>query len=277
MMEAFDVAEMGHNSAATLHRFIESAKLATADRIAYTGGENPPTAGLISKEFAAERRQLITDRAQPTGGERYSGRRLPHEVMPGHPHHWMQAESTTHFEAIDAEGNAVAVTQSLGAVFGSGVVIPETGLAMNNFLRWMDLDPDSPNAIGPRKKMEMCMSPVQVWKDGALRFMVGTPGSYGILQTTPQMIMNVIDHDMNIQAAIEAPRLKTTSPGTIVDVETRISGDVLAQLTEMGHELNRLEDYSMLVGGGQGIQIDPESGAFMGGADPRRDGYAIGW
>lgn len=121
------------------------------------------------------------------------------------------------------------------------------------------------------------MSPVQVWKDGALRFMVGTPGSYGILQTTPQMIMNVIDHDMNIQAAIEAPRLKTTSPGTIVDVETRISGDVLAQLTEMGHELNRLEDYSMLVGGGQGIQIDPESGAFMGGADPRRDGYAIGW
>lgn len=277
MMEAYDVAGMGHNSAATLHRFIESAKLATADRIAYTAGENPPTAGLISKGYAAERRALITDRAQPTGGERYSTVRVPNEITPGNPHAWMQTENTTHFEAVDAEGNAVAVTQSLGALFGSSVVIPGTGLAMNDFLYWMDRDADSPNVIAPRKRMEMCMSPVQVWKDGKLRFMVGTPGSYGILQTTPQMIMNVIDHGMNIQAAIEAARVKATSPGVLVDVENRVPADVRAELEAMGHELNLIGDFSMMVGGGQGIEVDPESGAFMGGADPRRDGYALGW
>ena len=121
------------------------------------------------------------------------------------------------------------------------------------------------------------MSPVQAWKDGKLRFMLGTPGSYGILQTTPQMIMNIIDHGMNIQAAIEAPRAKATSPGLVVDAEQRIAPEVLAELEAMGHEINLIEDFSMMVGGGQGIQVDSESGAFMGGADPRRDGYALGW
>ncbi|MEM7115289.1 MAG: gamma-glutamyltransferase [Chloroflexota bacterium] len=277
MLEGYDVAEMGHNSAATLHRFLEAAKLATADRIAYTAGDNPPTAGLLSKEYAAERRALIGNRAQPTGGERYSSQKLPNEVEPGNPYHWMQRENTTHFDAIDADGNAVAVTQSLGGLFGSSVVIPGTGLAMNNFMHWLDMEPGSPNVIAPSKKMEMCMSPIQAWKDGKLKFMLGTPGSYGILQTTPQMIMNIIDHGMNIQAAIEAPRAKATSPGLVVDAEQRIAPEVLAELEAMGHEISLIEDFSMMVGGGQGIQVDSESGAFMGGADPRRDGYALGW
>ena len=121
------------------------------------------------------------------------------------------------------------------------------------------------------------MSPAQVWDDQGLRFLIGTPGSYGILQTTPQMIMNVIDHGMNIQAAIEAPRVKATAPGTQVGVETRIGEDVLLELTLMGHRLNRLGPWAADVGGGQGIMVDPESGGFMGGADPRRDGYALGW
>ena len=106
--------------------------------------------------------------------------------------------------------------------------------------------------------------------------LIGTPGSYGILQTTPQMIMNVLDHDMNIQAAIEAPRVKT-SHGFAADVETRIPDEVLRGLERRGHELNRIGDWSAGVGGGQGIWIDPASGAFTGGADPRRDGYALGW
>ena len=119
--------------------------------------------------------------------------------------------------------------------------------------------------------------PAQVWDDQGLRFLIGTPGSYGILQTTPQMIMNVIDHGMNIQAAIEAPRVKATTPGTLVDVETRVGEDVLLELTLKGHRLNRLGPWAADVGGGQGIMVDPESGGFMGGADPRRDGYALGW
>ena len=277
IMEGFDVAELGHNRAATLHRFIEAAKLAQADRAEYAGIDNPPTAGLLSKEYAAQRRAEIGEQARPSGGERYTSVKIDDEVLAGEPRRWMLSECTTHFSAIDAAGNAVGVTQSLGAGFGSGVVIPGTGIALNNFLNWMDGDPQSPNVVGPGLKTEMCMSPVQVWDEQGLRFLIGTPGSYGILQTTPQMIMNVIDHDMNIQAAIEAARVKATTPGPVVDVETRIGEDVLLELTQMGHHLNRLGPWNAGVGGGQGILVDPESGGFMGGADPRRDGYALGW
>ncbi len=277
IMEGFDAAAMGHNSAATLHRFIETAKLAQADRAEYAGVDDPPTSGLLSEEFAAQRRAEIGKRARPSGGERYTSSKMADEVMAGDPRAWMRSECTTHFSVADAAGNAVGVTQSLGAGYGSAVVIPGTGIALNNFLYWMDSDPQSPNAVGPGRKLEMCMSPAQVWDDQGLRFLIGTPGSYGILQTTPQMIMNVIDHGMNIQAAIEAPRVKATSAGTQVDVETRIGEDVLLELTLMGHKLNRLGPWAADVGGGQGIMVDPESGGFMGGADPRRDGYALGW
>ena len=277
IMEGFDVAELGHNRAATLHRFIEAAKMAQADRAEYAGIDNPPTAGLLSKEYASQRRAEIGARARPSGGERYTSVKIEDEVLAGDPRQWMHSECTTHFSAIDADGNAVGVTQSLGAGFGSAVVIPGTGIALNNFLNWMDGDPQSPNVVGPGLKTEMCMSPVQVWDEQGLRFLIGTPGSYGILQTTPQMIMNVIDHDMNIQAAIEAARVKSTSPGKVVDVETRIGEDILHELTQMGHLLNRLGPWNAGVGGGQGILVDPESGGFMGGADPRRDGYALGW
>ena len=123
----------------------------------------------------------------------------------------------------------------------------------------------------------MCLSPAQVWDDNGLRLLIGTPGGHGILQTTPQMIMNVLDHNMNVQAAIEAARLKTGQPGYSVDAETRIAPEVLAELEKRGHQFNRLGDWSPGVGGGQGIMVDPESGSFMGGADPRRDGYALGW
>jgi gamma-glutamyltranspeptidase/glutathione hydrolase len=277
IMAGFDVADMGHNSAATLHRFIEAAKLASADRAEYTMQAKPPTAGLLSPEFAAARRAQIGARAQPTGGERYTTRKMPGEIVAGNPHGWMKTECTTHFDTIDAQGNAVSVTQSLGHGFGSAVVIPGTGMAMNSFMYWFDLEPSSPNALGPGRKVEMCLSPVQVWDKAGLRLLIGTPGSYGILQTTPQMIMNVLDHGMNVQAAIEAARVKATTPGYLVDAENRIPAQVLAELEQMGHEINRLEAYSPFVGGGQGIMVDPESDAFMGGADPRRDGYALGW
>lgn len=119
--------------------------------------------------------------------------------------------------------------------------------------------------------------PALIFDKHGLRMLIGTPGSFGIPQTTVQMIMNVIDHDMNIQAAIEAPRLTATNPGVLVDAESRIDSQVLAELTQLGHGINLLEPWSIWVGGGQGIMIDAETGSFMGGADPRRDGYAIGF
>ncbi len=276
IMEGFDVADLGHNSAETLHRFIETTKLAMADRIAYAAIADPPTKGLLSKKYAAERRALITDRAQSTAGEHMTPDGPAGEVAPGDPGQWLN-ECTTHFDAVDADGNSVSCTQSLGSGFGSKMVVPGTGVALNNFMRWFDLAPQSPNVIGPAKKNEMCVSPAQVWDDAGLRLLIGTPGSYGILQTTPQMIMNFIDHQMNVQAAIEAPRVKTGAPGYKVDAENRIDREVCAELERRGHAFNFIGDWSMGVGGGQGIAIDADTGSFMGGADPRRDGYALGW
>jgi len=276
ILEGFDLKELGHNTAQTLHLFVEAAKLAAADRIAYAAIPDPPLAGLLSKKYAAQRRSLIGDRACPGQAERFSPTRQEGEVEAGDPAAWMKSECTTHFDTVDAEGNAVAVTQSLGSGFGSAMVVPGTGVALNNFMRWFDREPDSPNAIGPAKKNEMCMSPTQVWDREGLRLLIGTPGSYGILQTTPQMILNFLDHGLNIQAAIEAPRVKATS-GLAVDAETRISAEVLAELEQRGHRLNRIGDWSHGVGGGQGIAVDAQTGSFMGGADPRRDGYALGW
>ena len=105
---------------------------------------------------------------------------------------------------------------------------------------------------------------------------IGTPGSFGILQTTPQMISNVIDFEYSIQAAIEAPRIKSIG-GTSLEIETRIPEEVRDDLTARGHDLKPLGDWSHMVGGGQGIIIDPDSGVYMAGADPRRDGYALAW
>ncbi len=277
IMEGFDVGDSGHNTSETLHNFIEAAKLSTADRAKYAAIENPPLAGLLSKQYAAERRRLIRSEAHPTGGERFTATKMANEVLAGDPQRLLINECTTHFDIIDADGNAVAVTQSLGAGFGSAMVVPGTGITLNNFMYWFDLEPSSPNAIGPSKKNEMCMSPVQIWKQGELRMLIGTPGSYGILQTTPQMIMNVLDHGMNIQAAIEAPRLKATEPGYLVHAESRIGRSVFEKLELRGHEIKEIGDWSMLVGGGQGIVVDPGTGSFMGGADPRRDGYVLGW
>ena len=277
IMEGFDVAAMGHNTAETLHRFIETTKVAMADRIAYAAIPDPPTTGLLSAKFAAERRALIGDRAQFTAGERMIPDGPAGEVAAGDPNQWMKTECTTHFDTIDADGNAVACTQSLGSGFGSAMVVPETGIALNNFMRWFDLEPSSPNALGPAKKNEMCVSPAQIWDQHGLRLLIGTPGSYGILQTTPQMIMNALDHQMNIQAAIEAPRVKTGAPGYMVDAESRIDSEVFAELERRGHQFHYLGEWSAGVGGGQGIMIDADTGSFMGGADPRRDGTALGW
>lgn len=277
IMEGFDVADMGHNTVETLHRFIETTKLCMADRAEYAAIAHPPTAGLLSDDYAATRRAQIGDRAQYTGGERYTAQKVDGEVLAGQPPGWMKDECTTHFDAIDDEGNAVACTQSLGSGFGSAMVVPGTGIALNNFMRWFDLEPSSPNAIGPAKKNEMCLSPAQVWDGEGLRLLIGTPGGHGILQTTPQMIMNVLDHGMNVQAAIEAARVKTGQPGYVVNAEARIAPEVFAELEKRGHQFDYLGDFSPAVGGGQGIMVDPASGAFMGGADPRRDGYALGW
>lgn len=276
VLEGFHLKALGHNSAQALHLIIEAVKLAMADRIAYQALPDAPVAGLVSKAYAAVQRIRIDPaRAAVSGGERYSVESLPGAVLPGDPYGYSR-EHTTHLSVVDGDGTAASITQTLGSPFGSGFIAGDTGILLNNLLMWSDLDPRSPNVLAPHRTVETRMAPVQVFRHGRLLLALGTPGSYGIPQTTPQMVLNVIEYGMDIQEAIEAPRVRVYRDRA-VDAESRIPAEVRAALRERGHVIRELPDWSWVVGGGQGVWVDPVSGALAGGADPRRDGYAMGW
>jgi gamma-glutamyltranspeptidase/glutathione hydrolase len=274
ILEGFDVAGWGQNSVEYLHHFIEAVKLGSADRLAYAYSPDVPVRGLVAKSYAASQRARIdAARAAVSEGERFSAAPLPGQIAEGHPARFAD-EQTTHFACADAHGTVVSVTQTLGVPFGSGFAVPGTGLILNNILKWMDRDPASPNVLRPGKKAGTMMSPTQVFRDGGFIASIGTPGSYGILQTQPQMLLNLLEFGMNIQEAIEAPRVRVYRD-RLLDAEARIDADTRAGLARRGHDVNVIDEWSWVVGGGQGIARDPESGALMAGADPRRDGYAL--
>jgi gamma-glutamyltranspeptidase/glutathione hydrolase len=209
------------------------------------------------------------------GGERFTPQPPAGALQPGDPYGY-QREHTTHFSVVDGEGNAVSITQTLGSPFGSGFLAGDTGILLNNLLMWNDLDLRSPNALIPHRKVETRMAPCQVFRGGRLVLAIGTPGSYGIPQTTTQMMLNALEFGMDIQEAIEAPRVRVYADRT-VDAEARIDAQVREALAKRGHALRALPEWSWVVGGGQGVWVDPASGTLMGGADPRRDGYAVGF
>ena len=274
ILEGYDIAGWGHTSTDYLHHLIEAIKLGSADRLAYAYSGDVPIKGLLSKAYAASQRgRIVAGRAAVSEGERHSLGKLAGQVAEGHPAKF-EDEQTTHFACADAEGTVVSVTQTLGVPFGSGFAVPGTGLVLNNILKWSDLDPASPNALGPGRKAGTMMSPTHVFKDGAFALSVGTPGSYGILQTQPQMLLNLLEFGFNIQEAIEQPRVRAYRD-RLVDAEFRIPEATREGLARRGHNINVIDDWSWIVGGGQGIARDPESGAWMAGADPRRDGYAL--
>jgi gamma-glutamyltranspeptidase / glutathione hydrolase len=272
MLAPAELRALEHNSADYLHLVLETIKLASADRTRYASADAATIAALLSPEYAARRRQSIDPRrAAPSEGERFVANNNG-VVTPGEPR---ASEHTTHFEVADRWGNLVAVTQSNGAPFGSGFVAGDTGVVLNNFLYWTDLDPVSPNYMrAGQQQRDMPMAPCIVTRDGSPRLGIGTPGSYGILQTTLQMVLNVLDFDMHLQTAIEAPRVRAFE-GTRVDVEGRIAPGVMADLASRGHDVRALAEWTWAVGGGHGIGVDAEHRVFSGGADPRRDGAAV--
>ena len=274
IMDGYDLTAIGHNSLEYLHALIEAIKLASADRVAYAEQPDVPIRGILSRKYAdAQRRRIDPAHAGVSGGERFNRQALKGQILPGHPADFA-SEQTTHFACADAQGMVVSVTQTLGGPFGSGIVAGSTGIMLNNALAWTDLDPESPARLTPKRRGVTMMGPIQVFDHGEFRMSIGTPGSFGILQTQPQMVLNALVFGMNVQEAIEAPRVRIYRD-RLVDVENRIDPDVRDGLQQRGHQVNVLGDWSWVVGGGQGLTRDGESGALMAGADPRRDGYAL--
>lgn len=279
MLEGDDLVGLGHNSAAYIHVLIEAIKLAEADRMEYTQRSMDHSTLFDPQYLRGRREQIDPQRAAYGTGERWNApeSRDLAAVQPGALRFTRRNhEHTTHFAAADASGMAVNVTQSLGNPFGCGFMAGDTGVMLNNFLHWTDHDPASPNMLAGGKKMENCMAPPQIYRDGRFVMTMGTPGSWGIPQTQTQAILNVLAHGMHVQQAIEQPRFRHVA-GRGIAVESRVPEAVTDELARMGHEVTRIPEWSWLVGGMHGIYRDPESGVLMGGADPRRDGYAVGW
>jgi gamma-glutamyltranspeptidase/glutathione hydrolase len=275
LLEAEDLKALGHNSAAYIHVLSEAMKLSTADRIHWGGDprfHDIPLERLLADDYITQRRQVIDrNKASHSEGERWRGPVVDGVLRPG------KIEGlTTHLAAVDSQGNAASITQSLGDAFGSRVFVPGTGIALNNLLFWTEIDPGcpTPNRMAPGKRWSCPMAPVHVFRPGGFWFSIATPGSYGILQTTVQMLLNVVAFDADPQLAVEAPRFRVYED-TRMQIEDRIPTAVCDELTRRGHVLEPVGSYSMLVGGGQAVMIDPESGARLAGADPRRDGYAL--
>lgn len=183
-------------------------------------------------------------------------------------------ENTTSMSIADADGNMICLTQSLGSAYGSGVMIPGTGVILNNFLNWTDLNPASPNALQPGKRIGMCLAPSISTRDGKGILALGTPGSYGILQTQVQAMVGHVDFGLDIQAAIEMPRARLWD-GKQIYLERRVPHSVCVELSARGHDVALLPDYSWRTGGMQAVSRDPDSGALAGAADSRRDGAVI--
>lgn len=266
IMEGFDVKALGHNSAQYIHLLMESIKLGRADRWDYVADPafvHVPTETVLSKEYAAKQRARI-DPDQASDFQHISGGRSQGQ------------EETTHLTVADRYGNLVSLTQSGGGL--SRAEIPKgTGFWISAGMSWFDLETDTVNRIEGGKRARWNMSPTIVIKDGKPFLAIGTPGGQGIWQTVPQALMNIIDFGMDIQEAIEAPRFIDDPLGVEFRLEDRIPAEVRKALSEKGHQIEVLEAYTSVMGGMNGIMIDPESNVFMGGADPRRDGYVIGW
>jgi gamma-glutamyltranspeptidase/glutathione hydrolase len=265
ILEGYDMAKLGHNTSASIHLMAEAMKRVFADRAKFMADPDfvkVPIEGLISKGYADELRKSIN--------EEKAGEKIP----PGNPLPFGSG-GTSHLSVIDKEGNLVALTQTINLFFGSGVLVPGTGVMLNDEMDDFVPKPGSSNSVEPKKRPLSSMSPTLVLKDGKPFLSIGSPGATRIISALPQILMNVIDHQMDIQQAIDAPRIHCMT-GEIF-MESRIPKDVQQALINKGHKLNVRKEMDLYFGGAQAVMIDPKTGIIYGGADPRRDGFAIGY
>jgi gamma-glutamyltranspeptidase/glutathione hydrolase len=267
ILEGYDIAESGASSARTIHLMAEAMKRAYADRSEYLGDSDfvdVPVAELTSKDYAAELRALI-DAEHATPSE---------TIAPGNPLPY-ESDQTTHFSVIDAAGNAVANTYTLNFGYGVGLVAEGTGILLNNEMDDFSAKPGVPNAYGliggdanaveAGKRPLSSMSPTLVLKDGEVFLATGSPGGSRIITTTLQIIMNVVDHGMNVAEASIAPRVHHQWLPEELRVEEGISPDTVRLLEAMGHEVV----VKSTMGSTQSI-LRRDDGALFGASDTRR-------
>jgi len=294
ILEGMGLAGMCHNSSDYVHIIIESIKLAFADRDAYYGDPDfieVPLEGLLSKEYAAERRALI-DRTKawgemPPAGDpwRYLARASdisPVATPPNQEGQWEQ--DTSYTCVIDRWGNAFSATPSDGDL--GRPMVPGLDLTISTRGSQSWLNPHHASSLAPWKRPRLTPNPAIVLKDGNLFMPFGTPGGDAQVQAMVQTFLNIVEFGMDPQQAIEAPRFISLSfpnsfwphtylPGRM-GVEGRIPKEVADELTKKGHEVDTWTDWTATAGGMCAIKVNREQGTLMGGADPRRESYAIG-
>jgi len=180
---------------------------------------------------------------------------------------------TTHLSVVDRAGNAVALTESLESFFGSGVVVPGTGIFLNNTMHDFDPAPGGPNSVGAGKRPMSSMSPTIFFKDGQPRLVLGSAGGPRIITAVLQVALNVLVHGMGLQEAISAPRFHFQSG--LLTLETSLAAEVGDALRGRGYRLREHHDHDYFFGGVNAIQV--RDGVFVGGADPRRDGVVVAY
>ncbi len=306
LLEGFDLAAMGHNSADYLHTLIECAKLAFADREAHYGDpkfDDVPFDRLLSTTYAEERRTLVGEQASlemrpgDVGGgfpayatvdvaedNRRALQVAAREVRDlglGHAH----VGDTTHLDAVDHEGNMVAATPS-GGWLGTSPVIRGLGFPLGTRGQMFYLNPARPNALAPRKRPRATLTPSLVTRNGEPLMVFGTPGGDGQDQWTLQFFLNHVHFGMNLQEALDAPTVHSVHfpssfypreayPGRLV-AEGRIDRAVLAELEQRGHEVEITTDWSN--GKPMGIRYGGPDGVISGAVSPKGIiGHALGW
>jgi gamma-glutamyltranspeptidase/glutathione hydrolase len=277
ILELYNVGEMSPASSDTIHLIVEAQRRAFADRAEFLGDADfvkVPVAGLTSKKYAAELAKTINpDRATPSA-----------QVRAGQPAGYESTE-TTHFTIVDRDGNVVSNTYTLNGGFGCGATAKGTGILLNNEMDDFTSKPGVPNAYGllqsennaiaPGKRPLSAMTPTIVVKDGKVVFAVGSPGGPTIINTVLQIVINVVDFGMNIQQAIDAPRVHHQwMPDEIRWEKFGLSRDTRIALEKRGHVFAERPGY---IGDAQGIMIEPKTGMRLGAADPRLGGVPVGY
>ena len=262
IMEGFDIAALGHNSADYLHVVSEAKRIAFADRGAFLADRDHMPKGalqrLISKDYAASRRREINMSKAATN---------PSPDFAGVDH-----GDTIYLTAADGHGNVISFIQSLFSGFGAGFVAGDTGITMHNRGAGFTLQPGHPNEIGPHKRPLHTLVPAMLAKNGRPLMAFGVMGGDNQAQAHAQIVANVVDFGMHVQEAGDAARVRHM--GQELAVESGFGEEVRRALEAKGHVV---VDGRGAMGGYQAIWIDHESGVLLGGSDLRKDGLAIGW